>query len=189
MADMSYRNAPRDGDLAAAMRALPLAAPAGSEWPRLAEAFAARARRRRQARYAVAFATAAVLALAVGLGRLQLAQPVTGTSPATVATATTSEGNAALIARNQELQAMLRGFAAQNAPTDGEAALASARLEDLIAMLDVELGDAGTGDEARALWQQRLVLLQELANVRQQGQAAVAQQDGTVLQPANWVVD
>jgi len=95
-----------------------------------------------------------------------------------------------LIARNQELQAMLRGFDMQSAPMDGEAALASARLEDLIAMLDVELGDAPAPVEAQALWQQRLVLLQELASVRQQGQAAVAQQgDGAGLQPASWVVD
>ena len=188
MADMSYRNAPHGGDLAAALRALPLAAPAQSEWPRLSEAFAARARRRRNTRWTAVFAVAAVLALAVGLGRLQLAERAPDVA---LATATPAQDETdALIARNQELQAMLRGFDMQSAPMDGEAALASARLEDLIAMLDVELGDAPAPVEAQALWQQRLVLLQELASVRQQGQAAVAQQgDGAGLQPASWVVD
>jgi hypothetical protein len=188
MADMSYRNSPEGGDLAAALRALPLVAPTQSEWPRLSEAFAARARRRRTTRWSAVFATAAVLALAVGLGRLQLAERA---PDAQVATATPVQGGTdALIARNQELQAMLRGFDVRSAPMDGEAALASARLEDLIAMLDVELGDAPAPGEAEALWQQRLVLLQELASVRQQGQAAVAQQgDGAGLVPASWVVD
>jgi hypothetical protein len=188
MADMSFRNSPEGGDLAAALRALSLATPSSSAWPQLAAAFATRVRRRRQARFAVVFATAAVLALAVGLARLQVAGPATKVALAT-ATPVADETDL-LIARNQELQAMLRGFDVRSAPMDGEAALASARMEDLIAMLDVELGDAPSDETARALWQQRLVLLQELASVRQQGQAAVAQQaDGPGLVPASWVVD
>lgn len=187
MADISYRNSPRDGDLAAALAALPLAAPVQPAWPQLAAAFEQRTRRKRQARFAMAFAAAAVLALAVGLGRMQLAQeaPGAGRAVATTADATTTN----LIARNVEMQAMLRGFDTRTVPLDGEAALASARLEDLIAMLDLELGEAGP-DEAQALWSQRLVLLQELATVRQQGQAAVAQQgDASAISPASWVVD
>lgn len=188
MADISYRNSPRDGDLAAALAALPLAAPAHSAWPQLAAAFEQRTRRKRQARFAIAFAAAAVIALAVGLGRMQLAAQLPGPGPA-IATAKADDTTSNLIARNVEMQSMLRGFDTRSVPLDGEAALASARLEDLIAMLDLELGDAGP-DEAQALWSQRLVLLQELATVRQQGQAAVAQQgDGSAISPASWVVD
>ncbi|HET7845238.1 MAG TPA: hypothetical protein VFL14_13870, partial [Xanthomonadales bacterium] len=110
---MSYRNSP-NGDLAAALRALPLAAPAQSAWPRLADAFAARQKRRRQARFAIPLAAAALLALAFGLARLQVATPPQ--APATLATNEAPHGGtAALIARNQGLQAMLRGFDSRNA--------------------------------------------------------------------------
>lgn len=107
----------------------------------------------------------------------------TGESPA--------GGSAGLIARNRELEMMLRGIDPGRMPLDGQAALASAQLEDLIGMLDLELSETHAGDRARELWQQRLLLLQELASVRQSGFASVAQQDdnGSSLHAATYVVD
>jgi hypothetical protein len=99
-------------------------------------------------------------------------------------------GSADLIARNRELEMMLRGIDPERMPLDAESALAGAQLEDLIGMLDLELSATEDDSRAHLLWQQRLVLLQELAAVRQTGFAAVAQDSGVAsLQPATYVVD
>lgn len=186
-----------DPRLGAALRELPLAAPAGSAWPEMAAALAAQRKPARARGLLPALASAAVLALAVGLA---LKSPAPE-QPASVAAGSeqspagrdptgepTTGASSDLIARNRELEMMLRGI--DRMPLDAESALAGAQLEDLIGMLDLELSATREDARARLLWQQRLVLLQELATVRQTGFAAVAQDAGIAsLQPATYVVD
>jgi hypothetical protein len=96
----------------------------------------------------------------------------------------------ALIARNQQLEEALRRADARGMPLDGASALASAEIEDLIGMVDLELSYADDRDNARALWRQRLDLMQQLADVRQRGSAPYATpSDAYGMQPAAYVID
>ncbi|HJT98297.1 MAG TPA: hypothetical protein VJ696_08270, partial [Rhodanobacteraceae bacterium] len=156
---------PSDAALAAALRALPESAPAPDLWPDLASALAARTRRRRL-RYAIPFAAAAALAIALLLPRLATREPVpvpvaSNTAPApsvmTPAAAPVDE-LAALHKRSRTLERWIAAISAR-APQDGRDLMAAVEVEDLIGLVDVQLGGAHGEADALPLWRQRVALL------------------------------
>lgn len=177
----SFPGDPGDDALREALRALPLAQPNASALPALKARLARRRGGDARKRWLSLAAAAAVCALALA--------PILreGVSPA-APVAAADPALAALIAQNQVYESALRRASFGGAPT-GRDALAGAELEDLIGMLDLELSATGDAAAARDLWQQRLVLMQELATVRARGGGElVAAGDPRVL-PANWQVN
>ena len=171
---------PSDAALAAALRALPESAPAPDLWPDLASALAARTRRRRL-RYAIPFAAAAALAIALLLPRLATREPVpvpvaSTTPPApsvmTPAAAPVDE-LAALHKRSSTLERWIAAISAR-APQDGRDLMAAVEVEDLIGLVDVQLGGAHGEADALPLWRQRVALLEDLAAIRSNGAAFAA---------------
>lgn len=188
-----------------ALTQLPLLAPPSDQFARIAIGIAQRQRRRSQRRIAF-FAIAAALALAAVLpfalrqaSAPTIAQPGpatnagdsiaadstnAATNPDATASSTTSPSDD-LIARNQWLEAMVR---AQGEPMDAASAYASAELEDLIGMVDVQLSATEEPQRQAALWEQRLSLMQELASVRTQSMAVVRNEEPGFL-PASYQID
>ena len=172
--------------LAAALAALPLEDPAPGGYARIEATLAKRRSRTRLVRglaLAASLAAIAVIPLALLTGRV----PSDAERAPIAATAAPSgpTTQVALIEQTELLEAWVR---AQDEPFDGATAYASAELEDLIGMLDVEL--AGTRDPAAqdALWRQRLGLLSELASVRSQGVTRLATNDAALV-PAAYRID
>ena len=174
--------------LAAALAALPLESPPPGGFARIE---ATLAKRRARAHLVRGLALAASLA-AIALVPLVLLSGRDAPAPATVTAVATPAGTQAeagtrlaLIEQNQQLEAWVR---AQDEPFDGATAYASAELEDLIGMLDVQL--SATHDEAAAdaLWRQRLGLLNELASVRSEGVTRLAANDAGLV-PASYQID
>jgi hypothetical protein len=175
--------------LAAALRALPAPTPPRSAWPDLAQRLAAR-RRAAQRRW-LGFGLAAGVSLAVCVGLIWRSDD--RVPPPTLAqhsSATQASAEDMLIARNRQLEEALRRADARGLPLDGASALASAEIEDLIGMVDLELSQVHGRDDADALWQQRLDLMQQLAEVRQRGSAGYATEPNAYgMQPAAYVID
>jgi len=169
---------------AAALQQLPLLAPPADQFARVAIAIARRKRipRVRQ----VLFAVAAVIALAAVIPSV-IRQ--SNEQPAVVATTSSQppvdDPSQELIARNQWLEAMVR---AQGEPMDAASAYASAELEDLIGMVDVQLSATDEPAEQVALWEQRLSLMQNLASVRTQSMAVVRNEEPAFM-PASYQID
>jgi len=181
---MSGRDAlndrPNDAALAAALRALPDAAPMPDLWPELARSLDAR--RGRPWRYALPVALAAGIALALVLPRLAHreapAQPVVANIAAPVNGA---DELAQLHTRSQSLERWIAAVAAR-APQDGRDLMAAVEVEDLIGLIDVQLGGARTPSDALPLWRQRVALLEDLAAIRGNGVALAANgADGEAL--------
>jgi hypothetical protein len=179
-----------DPVVASALQGLPLPAPRESAWPAIAATLAARQRRARWRVAAPALAAALVAGVAITLFTRTPAPPATEVIAATPATsqpdATERGATRELIARNQALESRLQApsrFASQ----DGAAALASVELEDLIAMLDLQLGATTDPRESAFLWQERLVLMEELAQLR--SPSNVLADNGGSLRPASYLVD
>ncbi len=180
---------PAPQSLAEALRALPQPTPTRSEWSRLADTIARRrAERARRWRWT---GVAAAAMLALGLGVSLLRAPPPDTAPGTFANVEeTSDAKVQrLIAENQAWERALRRVDARPGAFSGRAAMASAELEDLIAMVDLQIS-ANTDINARAdLWSQRLTLIEQLASVRDEGLGdAVSLADSAVL-PANYLID
>jgi hypothetical protein len=172
---------PDDPCLRDALRALPLAEPAASALPALQARLARRRRERAMRRWLPLAAAAAVCVLALlPLLRGGLLQPVASDD------AGFDADTAALIAQNQVYESALRSAAFSGRALSARSALAGAELEDLIGMLDLELSAAPDADAARALWQQRLALMQELASVRANDLPDRLTADNASVQPANW---
>ncbi len=170
----------RDPALAAALRALPPATPAPDLWPELAQALAASRRApRRHRRIALALA-ASVAALALLLPRTRLVQHEPAL-PATAAASTAPAGAnadgleeiASLHQRSQTLERWIAGVSA-HAPQDGRNLMAAVELEDLIGLVDLQLGATRGPADALPLWRQRVALLEDLATVRAQAFAVAA---------------
>ena len=173
-----------DRELQDAFAAMPLLQPRASAWPQLERELRAR-RPQRPAAWPRWVALAAALALAAVIPftleretpevapTVSVAQDATGAQPAAspAATDASADPNADLIERNQALGAWL---VASGEPFDAASAQLGAELEDMIAMVDMELSDAPDPQRARALWEQRLLLLNELASVRSEGVMRVA---------------
>jgi len=176
---MSGRDAlndrPSDAALAAALRALPDAAPVPDLWPDLARSLDAR--RRLSWRYALPLALAAGIALALVLPRLTH-RDATPSPPATPVANVTAPANdtdelSQLHKRSQSLERWIAAVAAR-APQDGRDLMAAVEVEDLIGLVDVQLGGAGTDADSLPLWRQRVALLEDLAAIRGNGLALAA---------------
>jgi hypothetical protein len=166
---------PSDAALAAALRALPDAAPVPDLWPDLARSLDAR--RRRSWRYALPVALAAGIALALVLPKLTHrdaapSPPATPVANVTAPAADTDELSQ-LHKRSQSLERWIAAVAAR-APQDGRDLMAAVEVEDLIGLVDVQLGGAGTDADALPLWRQRVALLEDLAAIRGNGLALAA---------------
>lgn len=162
----------RDGmnspvSLADALRALPPAEPQPDLWPDLARSL--RARRRRPWRYALPAALAAGIALFVLAPRPTTTDPGMPATQPTAATDTSAAPSAAheLSVLHERSQALERWIAtATVAPLDGRDLMAAVELEDLIGLVDVQLGATRGDDDALPLWRQRVSLLEDLATIR-----------------------
>jgi hypothetical protein len=175
---MSRRNAlndrPSDAALAAALRALPDAVPTPDLWPDLARSLA---QRRRPWRHLVPMALAAGVAIALALPRLMQydsapSQPATPVAIVAAPTHETSELSQ-LHDRSHSLERRIADVAAR-APQDGRDLMAAVEVEDLIGLVDVQLGGARTDSDSLPLWRQRVALLEDLAAIRGNGVALAA---------------
>lgn len=178
-------SASNEAALAAALRALPESAPEPDLWPGIMSSVEAR-RRRRHWRYALPVAIAAALALAMLLPRW-LARDVqaprttplaSATAPETPATAVSASDADEITSLNQRSRTLERWIAAvaARAPQDGRDLMAAVEVEDLIGLVDVQLGGARGDTDALPLWRQRVALLEDLAAIR--GNAFALAEDG-----------
>jgi hypothetical protein len=165
-----------DTTLAAALRALPESAPQPDLWPELAQALIQR-RRRRVWRYVLPAAIAAGIAIALLLPRSPVrddttprvvSTPETSPSPALQSAPTQpipAQELAQLHQRSQTLERWIAAVAAR-APQDSRDLMAAVEVEDLIGLVDVQLGGARGDADALPLWRQRVALLEDLATIR-----------------------
>ena len=192
-----------------ALRALPQVAPAQSAWPQLAATLAAQGTRDRvkaRRRHFLPVAIAAGIALAVAATALlhlsprpsalgpQLAtvsQPAasSSTNAANTANATTPqtaiEQLAALQQRSQELEQWLRETTRAAAPLSGQDLAAATEIEDMIGMVDMQLG-AQQSNGGLPLWQRRVALLEDLTVLRYSSYSVAASGiDAKALMPTN----
>jgi hypothetical protein len=127
--------------VAAALRALPVQRPPRDRWPEV-RAVAAGARRRRW------IATGWVLLAAAAAQRANLDS---------------------LVSASQQLEEALRTLDPTSRVLSGRAASTIAELEDGIALVDAQLGEAqrtgASRDDLLRLWQQRVQLMNQLVNV------------------------
>jgi hypothetical protein len=181
--------APDASALAAALRALPLATPATSPLPRLKQALAARRRARWRRQWLPALAAAATVAT---LALLPLARGPTPVQTPTPIAAEPIEATREqqLIAGNRVLEASLRDAGLAGSGLSAGSIYASTELEDLIGMLDLELGASSNARAREQLWAQRLVLMQELVAVRSgEAESLFAGDAGAYVQNADLVID
>jgi hypothetical protein len=169
-----------DPALASALRALPQVAPEPDLWPELAQALAASRRAPRRRRMVALALAASVAAVALLLPRTSLVEREPAT-PATAAASVTPAGAddrgvdeiASLHQRSQTLERWIACVSA-HAPQDGRNLMAAVELEDLIGLVDLQLGATRGPADALPLWRQRVALLEDLATVRAQAFAVAA---------------
>lgn len=176
--------------LAAALRALPQPAPQPDLWPELARAFAAR-RSPRRWRYALPAAIAAGIAIALLLPRMGTQRvdaprtaPVASVDPPQTAAASATEELAQLHDRSRTLERWIAAVAAR-APQDSRDLMAAVEVEDLIGLVDVQLGGARGDADALPLWRQRVALLEDLAAIRGNAFALAENGPGTDARPVS----
>lgn len=162
--------------LAGALRALPQSVPLPDLWPDLAQSLAAR--RRKPWRRALAAALAAAVALAVLVPRpsthdADSAAAFTGGAATATPDATPAADElATLHRRSQALERWIAG--ATQAPLDGRDLMAAVEIEDMIGLIDVQLGATRGDADALPLWRQRVGLLEDLAAIRVNASYALA---------------
>ncbi len=150
--------------LGAALRAMPLLAPRDGAWSALAAELTttrptSRATRRVWPTWIGLAAT--LLAAVVGV-RLLVPQ----NTQVEGLTSQPSAETLALIQQSQQLDETLAMLDARSVPIDGTSAMASAELENLIGLTDLQLNAVSRDDEAQALWSRRVDLMTRLANAR-----------------------
>ena len=123
------------------------------------------------------FALAAAVAFALVLPRL-VNRGATTSQPATPVAHVTAPASpvdelSQLHRRSQSLERWIAAVAAR-APQDGRDLMAAVEVEDLIGLVDVQLGGAHTRSDALPLWRQRVALLEDLAAIRGNGVALAA---------------
>ncbi|UXI67580.1 hypothetical protein [Tahibacter amnicola] len=192
MSDRSDTTGLTDEAVGAALRELPLVAPASPVWTQLEQSLRAQGlvreaqpRRRDWRIAAIAAGLAAVAVTFLVLRPTPPATPVVATA-APVAGATEIDQ---LRRDSQRLETWLRDVASQGAPLDGADLMAATEIEDLIALVDLQLaGGNESSTETAALWRQRVELLRDLAVVRTSYSLAdnrVAA-NGAAATPSSW---
>jgi predicted anti-sigma-YlaC factor YlaD len=146
--------------VAAALRALPVQRSPRDRWPEV-RAVAAGARRRRWiATGWMLLAAAAALAVVVG---------VRGWWPSGGQMAGQRANLDSLVSASQQMEEALRTLDPTSRVLSGRAASTIAELEDGIALVDAQLGEAqrtgASRDDLLRLWQQRVQLMNQLVNV------------------------
>jgi len=160
---------PSDAALASALRALPESAPEPDLWPELRRSLDSN-RARRRWHYALPAAIAAGVALAMVLPRwstreIETRPTTVAAAPAPAATMSPADELAKLHQRSRTLERWIAAVAAR-APQDGRDLMAAVEVEDLIGLVDVQLGGARGDADALPLWRQRVALLEDLAAIR-----------------------
>jgi hypothetical protein len=138
----------------------------------------------------IPLALAAGVALAVLLpsGLIRRATPdrtpaVAGTTPAAMPNVIAGSAAApageldSLHRRSQTLERWIAAVAAR-APQDSRDLMAAVEVEDLIGLIDVQLGAEHDRADALPLWRQRVALLEDLATIRGSAYAIAANDDG-----------
>jgi len=198
-----------------ALRALPQVAPAQSAWPQLAAQLAAqsgvrdRVSPRRRYFIPAAIAAGILLALIASPLLLQLRgpqpsalSPQPATIPQPVASTHTNAANttnatnpqtavdagaqlAALQQRSQDLEHWLRETTRAAAPLSGQDLAAATEIEDMIGMVDMQLG-AQQNNGGLPLWRHRVALLEDLTVLRYSSYSVAASGiDVKALMPTN----
>ncbi len=154
-----------DRALGLALRTLPTLLPPVSPLPRLQAQWTKQQKLRAPLRHAPWWAMAAGVAV-IGLGVMMFrgVAPVVDT-PTVAANTSRIE---LLMAQSAEWETALRRFEQQSIPMDAGSALASAELEDMIGLTDLQLSATETEAQAESLWQRRVSLMSRLAEVRTQ---------------------
>ena len=161
-----------DPGLASALRALPEATPQPDLWPGLARALQPR-RRHRALRYLVPAALAAGLAFALLWPRTALRSPLPQALPTAATGVAARDELADLRQRSQALERWVAALSA-HATQDSRDLMAAVEVEDLIGLVDLQLGAVRDRSDALPLWRQRVALLEDLATIRVGGFAIAA---------------
>lgn len=168
----------RDAAIKDALRALPMLTPERDLWAGIAASLPATAKASPRRRWPIPMAAAAAILVAVLVLPMFRANPPTG-----IDSATPDDARAAWIAESQALESTLRGL--EHRPLDARSAMAGAEIEDLIGLTDLQLSVAERPEDELALWQQRVLLMNELTQVRRSGRARVAA-DNADMMPASY---
>jgi hypothetical protein len=162
-------------EFGAALRALPLVAPPTSALPGLLAELSAR-RRRRAAVWLAPLAAAALLVLALRPSNAPVPAPVP------VAAAVASPELSRLMQANALLEGRLASARGAHITQDGDAAQASAQMEDMLVLVDAALGSNPEPTQRVRLWERRLELLQALTQVQSRGSLAAPEgENGRVV--------
>ena len=182
--------APDDAALAAALQSLPLATPARSVWMELQNELATAAmpnpKRRTLPKWIALAAT--LVAAVIGVRYYGSTAPRDASTPP--AGAAPSAETLALIEQSQQLDAVLATLDARSVPIDASNAMASAELENLIGLTDLQLNAVRHDGEAQALWSRRVDLMTRLAGTRTNARfGSDSDNGGAYLQNANYRID
>lgn len=173
MADADHEYAAGHG-LAEALRGLPDAAPEPDLWPALAAQLqagrvTAAPPRRRHWHLGAGLALAASLIIAAMLPWSPSRRVDDGVAMIPTTTSTTPDSAIADLGWMRQRSTQLESWLS-DLPTpsvrDGRALMATVEIEDLIALVDVQLGATRGTEDALPLWRQRVALLEELSVLR-----------------------
>lgn len=166
MADTDPRY-PNDAGLATRLRGLPLHTPAPDAWNEislsLSRTNAVKPRRRWLGFAAVALAASLLIAASLPWSSRDTSMPATNESPAL--SAQREADLDWLRARSSQLEQWLGDL--PSAPAgNGRDLMATIEVEDLIALVDLQLGASHNARDALPLWQQHVALLETLSVLR-----------------------
>ena len=179
-----------DAALTAALQGLPLASPQRSAWSQLQAELAQAQEQPAQRRSLPKWIALAATLVAAVIGVRLLDAPAPTPAPISSNPAQPSAETLALIEQSQQLDAVLAKLDARSVPIDASNAMASAELENLIGLTDLQLNAARRDDEAHALWSRRVELMNRLADTRTNARFDSTSDDGgAFLQNANYRID
>ncbi len=166
--------------LGTALRGLPLVSPARSALPDVLNQLA-RKRPTLAARQRPRWLAWAAGVMAIGIGVFVFGQR--DTQQAVNAVPVVSSKLQALMTQSAEWENALHRFEQQSVAMDAGTALASAELEDLIGLTDLQLGAVQNDSQAEHLWERRISLISRLTELRTQAawQRAYPEQNPMLL--------